>query len=185
MKISRRDFLKASAAGACAVVATGALAACGSSSSSSGGSSSSGSDNSKAISDLVLYETTANEVEDFNVLHTQAAKNARITTNLVSGLCAANAHGVATPAIAESWEMNDDATEWTFHLRDDVCWVNQAGEKMADLTSQDFVCGLEWVLNFYKNEANNSSMVREMVAGAEEYYDQVKEMDSAEGAALA
>jgi oligopeptide transport system substrate-binding protein len=29
----------------------------------------------------------------------------------------------AVPSIAESWESNEDATEWTFYLRDDVPWV--------------------------------------------------------------
>ncbi len=162
-KISRRDFLKGSAAAAAVVTGGSVFAGCSSSSSEESSS------NENAISDLVLYVTTSNEVEDFCVQHSQSAKDTRIMSNLVSGLCAADENSQLVPAIATSWEQNEDATEWTFHLRDDVVWVNRDGEEMAPLTAQDFVCGLEWTLNRMKNEDANTSMLTEMIAGAEEY----------------
>jgi len=38
------------------------------------------------------------------------------------------------------------------------------------VTAQDFLTSLEWVLNFHKNDAANTSMPMEMIAGAEDYY---------------
>lgn len=37
-------------------------------------------------------------------------------------------YGKLVPAIATSWEANEDSTVWTFHLRDDVDWVDCNGE---------------------------------------------------------
>lgn len=179
----------------CAVAMMLALAACGSDTgaagSTAGSAAAEGGDftlnmysGENAIPDLVTYETTVREIEDFNILHSQNATDFYVTANLVSGLCATNTAGEVTPAIASSWEANADSTEWTFHLRNDVTWVNNNGEFQANLTSADFVAGLEWVLNAAKNEAANTSMPIEMIKGAAEYYEYTSEMDPAEAEAL-
>ena len=70
-----------------------------------------------------------------------------VTTNCWDGLLSFDCYGKAAPAIASSWEHNDDSTVWTFHLRDDVDWCDVNGEVKSHLTSKDFLVGLEWVLN--------------------------------------
>ena len=40
------------------------------------------------------------------------------------------------PGVAESWDMSEDATTWTFHLRGDARWSN--GDPV---TAADFVYG--------------------------------------------
>lgn len=45
-----------------------------------------------------------------------------------------NSEGEYEPRLAESWEINDDSTEFTFHLRQDVTWSD--GEP---LTAEDVV----------------------------------------------
>lgn len=50
------------------------------------------------------------------------------------------------------------------------------GEEMADCNAQDFATGLEWVLNFHKNDSLNTSMPLEMIEGAEEYYEYTKSL---------
>ena len=88
-------------------------------------------------------------------------------------------YGKLVPAIATSWEANEDSTVWTFHLRDDVDWCDVNGEVKSHLTSKDFLVGLEWVLNALKNEAFNTSMPSETVVGAAEYYDLTKDKGDA------
>ena len=59
--------------------------------------------------------------------YTQKAEDANVVTNLWDGLLSFDCYGKVVPAIASSWEHNEDATVWTFHLRDDVDWVDCNG----------------------------------------------------------
>lgn len=136
------------------------------------------------IKDLYQYETQAREIETWNILYSQNATDLNVLTNLYDGLLEADEYGQLTPAIAESWETEDDGVTWTFHLRKGVKWVDQNGNEKGEVTAQDFLTGLEWVLNFHKNDATNTSMPMEMIVGAEDYYNMTSELDSEAGLAL-
>ena len=182
--ITRRSFLK----GAGAVGAAGLLAACGGSSSSTAASASSASSgaaaSSKGLSELFTYETSGREIESWNMLYSQQAIDFNVTTNIIDGLVSFDNYGKPVPALAKSWEHNEDSTVWTFHLRDDVDWVDMNGEVQDHLTSKDFLVGFEWVLNAKKNQAANTSMPSTTVVGAADYYDKTYAMDDAAAAAL-
>ena len=124
-------------------------------------------------------ESGNRELESWNMLYTQKAEDANVVTNLWDGLLSFDRYGKVVPAIASSWEHNEDATVWTFHLRDDVDWVDCNGEVKAHLTSKDFLVGFEWVMNAIKNEANNTSMPNDTIVGAYEYYELTKEAGDA------
>ena len=178
--ISRRSFLKASGV----VGAASILAACGGSSSStaastSGAASGAAAPAADAITDYVSFETANRELETWNFLYSQSASDLNVTTNCWDGLLSFDCYGKAAPAIASSWEHNEDSTVWTFHLRDDVDWVDCNGEVKEHITAADFLVGLEWVLNASKNEANNTSMPTLYIVGAEEYYEKTKDMGAA------
>ena len=178
--ISRRSFLKASGV----VGAASILAACGGSSSStaastSGAASGAAAPAADAITDYVSFETANRELETWNFLYSQSASDLNVTTNCWDGLLSFDCYGKAVPAIASSWEHNEDSTVWTFHLRDDVDWVDCNGEVKEHITATDFLVGLEWVLNASKNEANNTSMPTLYIVGAEEYYEKTKDMGAA------
>ena len=177
--INRRSFLK----GAGVVGAAGLLAACGGSASSTAGSASASASSGaaasgSALSELVTYETSGREIESWNMLYSQLATNFNVTTNNWDGLLSFDCYGKVVPAIAKSWEHNDDASVWTFHLRDDVDWVDINGEVKDHLTSKDFLVGFEWVLNAKKNEAANTSMPSTTVVGASDYYDKTDALDN-------
>ena len=173
---SRRSFLK----GAGAVGAAGLLAACGGSDSSSTTASSGGAAApAGSLTEYYSWETNTRELEEWNVLHSQDASDFNVLTNLVDGLLSSDPYGKPVPAIASSWEHNEDASVWTFHLRDDVDWCDVNGEVKGHITSKDFLVGCEWVLNQYKNEAFNTSMPIQNVLGAEEYYDHTVELGEA------
>ena len=176
--ISRRSFLKASGV----VGAASILAACGGSSSStaaSGAASGAPAASADAITDYVSFETANRELETWNFLYSQSASDMNVTTNMWDGLLSFDCYGKVVPAIAKSWEHNDDSTVWTFHLRDDVDWCDVNGEVKSHLTSKDFLVGFEWVLNAFKNEAFNTSMPSETVVGAADYYDLTKDKGDA------
>ena len=179
--ISRRSFLKASGV----VGAAGILAACGGNSGSSSTAASSGATSAPnttgatPLKEFISWESTNRELESWNMLYSQMASDMNVTTNLWEGLLSFDCYGKVVPAIASSWEHNEDATVWTFHLRDDVDWVDCNGEVKAHLTSKDFLVGFEWVMNAIKNEANNTSMPNDTIVGAYEYYELTKEAGDA------
>ena len=177
----RRTFLK----GAGAVGAASLLAACGEKSNNSGnGAAASGAaapntTGATPLKEFISFESGNRELESWNILYTQKAEDANVVTNLWDGLLSFDRYGKVVPAIASSWEHNEDATVWTFHLRDDVDWVDCNGEVKAHLTSKDFLVGFEWVMNAIKNEANNTSMPNDTIVGAYEYYELTKEAGDA------
>ena len=175
-KLDRRSFLK----GAGMVGAASLLAACGgksdngSSAASTSGAAAPNTTGATPLKEFISFESGNRELESWNMLYTQKAEDANVVTNLWDGLLSFDCYGKVVPAIASSWEHNDDSTVWTFHLRDDVDWVDVNGEVKDHLTSKDFLVGFEWVMNSYKNEANNTSMPNDTVVGAADYYEQTK-----------
>lgn len=67
-----------------------------------------------------------------------------IIRSLFEGLCVEHPskEGVHLPGAAESWESNDDFTEWTFHLRKDGKWSDG-----TPLTAEDFTFAYERILH--------------------------------------
>ena len=178
--LDRRSFLK----GAGVLGAAGLLSACGGSKSNStpaasGAVQAPNTTGGEPISEYVSFESANRELESWNILYTQQSTDANVITNLWDGLLSFDCYGKVAPAIASSWEHNEDSTVWTFHLRDDVDWVDMNGEVKTHLTSKDFLVGFEWVLNAAKNEANNTTMPNDNVVGAADYYAHTKELGDA------
>ena len=161
------------------------LSACGGSKSNNSGSTAASgaeapnSTGATPLKEYISWESANREIESWNLLYSQTLSDANVVTNLWDGLMSFDCYGKAAPAIASSWEHNEDSTVWTFHLRDDVDWCDVNGEVKSHLTSKDFLVGLEWVLNALKNEAFNTSMPSETVVGAAEYYDLTKDKGDA------
>ena len=152
---------------------------------SEGESSASTSDTSEdAIKDLYIPRLATRELQTFNILYTQRAEDGENLTSLVDGLLESNPKGELVPCIAEEWGSEDGGLTWTFKLRDNAKWVDVNGNEKANVVANDFATGLEWVLNFYKNDSNNTAMPMEMIAGAKEYYEYTKTLSEEEALAL-
>ena len=136
------------------------------------------------ISDLVISKLITRELETFNILYSQRAEDGENLTNLVDGLLEVDTDGKLVPCIAEEWGTEDGGLTWTFKIRQGVKWVDVNGNEKADCTAQDFAAGLEWVMNFHKNNSSNTSMPLEMVKGAQEYYEYTKTLSEEEAFAL-
>lgn len=168
-----------------------ALAGCGGNGGGSNSGSTSGTNSgsgetakAEALTDLYTWETQAREVESLNVLNTQMATDLNVLTNLVEGLLSNDEDGKLIPALAEEWGSDDNGLTWTFKLREGVKWVDKNGEEKADCNAQDFLTGLEFILNYHKNGGANISMPGEMIVGAQEYYEYTKTLTEEEGRKL-
>jgi oligopeptide transport system substrate-binding protein len=134
------------------------------------------------IKNLVLTDT--GELTTLFRPHAEGATEDHIIRNLVVNLLEFDNHGKLQPSAAESWGTEDGGQTWTFHLRDDVTWVDVNGNYKADVVADDWATTLEWILNYHKNDAFNTSMCLPIIEGAQEYYDYTQSLTEEEALAL-
>ena len=88
--------------------------------------------------------------EMWDVLATSMAADSEILVNTYDGLIEYDMENQPQPALATSWETtnNADGTQtWTFKLREDVVWVDNQGREVSKLTADDFVAGLQHMMD--------------------------------------
>ena len=136
------------------------------------------------LTELNTYETQARELETWNIHYSQAAQDLNVLCNLFDGLLTNDNHGNLKPNAAKSYETPDNGKTWLFTLNEGMTWVNKDGEVMADVKASDWVTGLEWILNYAKNDSYNVSMPAEMIVGANDYYEYTMGIDPEEAKAL-
>ncbi len=93
------------------------------------------------------------DIEQLDYTVTYLAENHRHIANFVDGLMEHNPLGQLVGAVAESYTVNADATEFVFKLRKGVKWVTVEGEAYADVKAQDFVTGLQHGADFQSETA--------------------------------
>ena len=139
-----------------------------------GGSASSGtSAGGDAAAETKAYRTLySSEVTTLNYLTTSSTNEYAIGANVVDCLVEYDCYGNIIPSLAESWESNEDMTEWTFHIRKDVKWVDKNGEEVADVTANDWVATAKYV-NDAVNDSGSQYMydTGSVVHNAQAYYD--------------
>lgn len=137
------------------------------------------------LKNLNTYETQARELETWNVHYSQAAADLNVLCNLFDGLLTNDNHGNLKLNAAKSYESPDGGKTWVFTLNEGMTWFNKDGEVQADVVASDWATGLEWVLNYAKNDSYNVSMPAEMIAGANDYYEYTKALTESDGAEAA
>lgn len=85
--------------------------------------------------------------QTWDALATSMAADSEAIINTYDGLYEYDTEGTLQPALAESSEVSDDGLTVTFHLRQGLTWVDSQGRKVADLTADDFVAGMQHMLD--------------------------------------
>ena len=129
-----------------------------------------GGETSAPVQENAVYRTLyASEVTTLNYLITGSTNELTIATNVVDCLVEYDSYGNIEPALAVSWEQNEDATVWTFKIREGVKWVDKDGNVVADVTAHDWVSSAQYVCDAKNDSATQYYLSR--IAGADAYYE--------------
>ena len=109
-----------------ATLAMSTLAGCGSSSSSSSSGSGSAAGNQEITFNLAADPKTIDPALN------QAVDAGILLVNMFEGLYKLDENQKPVPGMAESYDLSDDKTEYTFHLRSDAKWTNGDTVKASD-----------------------------------------------------
>ncbi|MFL5764981.1 MAG: ABC transporter substrate-binding protein [Bacteroidia bacterium] len=118
-----------------------------------------------------------NEVEDFRNLYplnvTEVTSH-RIANQVYEGLVKLSQEDLTiVPCLAEKWEKNSDATQWTFHLRkgvkfhDDPCFSDGKGR---EVTAKDFLFCFEKTCTSSPENQHFIDTFKDRVVGANEFF---------------
>lgn len=130
-----------------------------------------------AVEEAVFRQYYNEECSTLNYLKTNMYKDTAISANVIDCLVDYDSYGNVMPGLAESWESSEDKTEWTFHIRKGVKWVDSLGVEYAEVKADDWVAAAEYVNNAF-NESYCQYVYSSgaVIHGAEEYYQYTKYM---------
>ena len=111
------------------------------------------------------YFSTAPVTLDW--LNTSSQADTEITVNTVDGLVEYDNLNHLTPALAESWDISEDGTVYTFHIRPGVYWYTSEGTQYAEVTAYDFEAGFHHMLD---TQAGLEWLIDGVVVGGTDYY---------------
>lgn len=89
----------------------------------------------------------ATDPQHWDALATSKETESRVLVNTYDGLLEYNTENVQVPALAESYEISEDGLTYTFHLRQGVKWVDSQGREVADVKADDFVAGMQHMMD--------------------------------------
>lgn len=131
-------------------------AACGNKSNSSSG-------NNKEKEYDYVYQT---DPDNFDYTVTSRATNSNHLVNFVNGLLENDKYGRLVGAMAKTWDVSKDGKTYTYHLRDNINWVDSEGNPYAKVTAQDFVTGLKHAVDA---KSETLYVVQNSIVGLNDY----------------
>lgn len=106
------------------------------------------------------------DITTLDYVYNNKSSNGDYTNNFVEGLLTQDNHGKLIPGMATEWSCNDDASEWTFTIRDDAVWSTSAGEEYDAVTAEDFVTGLKHAVD---SKSETLGLIADLIVGLREY----------------
>lgn len=163
----------------CLTMVVSLLSACGKKDKgTNGGGNAAGSGEDVVYS--VLY---ASEVTTLNYLVSGNQHDQSIAANVIDTLVEYDKYGNLQPSLAESWEASEDGLTYTFKLRQGQKWYDNTGAEIADVTAQDFVDAMKYILTS-EYESSTVQQLFGVVKNAEEYYNGTMSADNPETEAV-
>jgi len=127
-----------------------------------------GTSTDKTVTSNDFTGTFATDLDDMDYLVTNQDPDSTHLANFVDGLLENDSLGKYVPALAETYETNEDATVWTFHLREGAQWSTSTGEVYGEVTAQDFVTSLQHAADF---DSQTVTLVAGIIENLQAYID--------------
>ena len=90
----------------------------------------------------------SSDPKTWDVLATSRAADSEAIVNTYDGLVEYDMENVMQPALATEWSVSEDnLTTYTFKIREGAVWVDSQGRKVDDVTADDFVAGMNHMLD--------------------------------------
>ena len=102
----------------------------------------------------------------WDVLATSKSADSEMIVQTYDGLMEYDIEGTLQPALAESYEVSEDGLTYTFHLRQGVKWVDSQGREVADVVADDFVAGMQHMMD---SMGGLEYLVQGVIVNADEY----------------
>ncbi len=110
--------------------------------------------------------------QSWDVLATNESSDSEAIINTYDGLYEYDCEGTLKPALALSHTVTDNADgtqTWTFTLRQGVKWVDYQGREVGEVTADDFVAGMQHMLDA-GGELSYLAYEAAQIVGSLDYY---------------
>lgn len=102
----------------------------------------------------------------WDVLNTSSSEDSEKIVHTYDGLYEYDQENELKPALAESHTVSADGTVYTFKLREGVKWVNYQGQEVAEVVADDFVAGMQHMMD---SKGGLEYLTQGVIANADEY----------------
>ena len=85
--------------------------------------------------------------QTWDALNTYRAADSEAIVNTYDGLYEYDMENEQKPALATGYTVSEDGMTYTFTIREGAVWVDSQGRKVADVTADDWVAGLQHLLD--------------------------------------
>ena len=106
------------------------------------------------------------DITTLDYVYNNKSSNGDYTSNFIEGLLTQDPHGKLVAGMAKEWSANDDASEWTFVIRDDAVWSTSSGEEYDAVVAEDFVTGLKHAAD---SKSETLGLVADLIVGLRAY----------------
>ena len=118
--------------------------------------------------DVVYRVLYSSEIGTMNYLLSGNSADQAIAANTVDTLIDYDSKGTMVPGLAESWSYDEATKTWTFKLREGQKWLDNTGKTVADVTAQDFVDAMKYVLD-PENASDTEWLLEGVILNAADY----------------
>ena len=127
--------------------------------------------------DVVYRVLYSSEIGTMNYLLSGNSADQAIAANTVDTLIDYDSNGTMVPGLAESWSYDEATMTWTFKLREGQKWLDNTGKAVADVTAQDFVDAMKYVLD-PENASDTEWLLEGVILNATDYYAALSDDDA-------